>query len=413
MDKDKKQDIALMRYRAISPVITALGNEYASFEAFFRNVSEQGITDQDGILKYYSPGTIKQWYHAYKKGGFDALLPKDRSDRGNSRKLDEDLKEQIQTLRKNYPRMSAAAIHQHLQDNGSFCKGEISLSTVNRFVNKLITESDSDVYSDIRRYEREHVNEVWCGDTSAGPYIRTDDGKRHRVYMIALIDDASRFIVGIDVFFNDNFVNLMSVLKSAVLKYGHPEILNFDNGSSFKNRQMDLLAARIGTVIHFDRPYTPIQKAKIERWFRTLKDQWMAVLDMNEFHSLDELRGSLHTYVQTYNQRVHSSLNGKSPQDRYFSEPECFHRLSEDKIEKSFLLEIERRVSADSVISIDCVEYEVDCKFAKKRITLRYTPDMDNIYVIEDDGNLTPVKMLNKVENSKIKREKVYLSEDK
>ena len=64
--------------------------------------------------------------------------------------------------------------------------------------------------------------------------------------MIALIDDASRCIVGIDVFFNDNFVNLMSVMKSAVAKFGVPKLFNFDNGSSYKNKQMDLLAARIG-----------------------------------------------------------------------------------------------------------------------------------------------------------------------
>ena len=68
----------------------------------------------------------------------------------------------------------------------------------------------------MRRYERPHINEVWCGDSSAGPYLKTADGKKHRVYVIALIDDASRFILGADVFFNDTFVNLMSVMKSAV-----------------------------------------------------------------------------------------------------------------------------------------------------------------------------------------------------
>ena len=48
----------------------------------------------------------------------------------------------------------------------------------------------------MRRYERPHINEVWCGDSSAGPYLKTADGKKHRVYVIALIDDASRFILG-------------------------------------------------------------------------------------------------------------------------------------------------------------------------------------------------------------------------
>lgn len=109
--------------------------------------------------------------------------------------------------------------------------------------------------------------------------------------MIALINDSSHFILGADVFFNDTFVNLMSVIKSAVSKYGKPKVFNFDNGSAYKNRQMELLAARIGSAINYCRPYTPTQEEKIERWFRTLKDQWMVSLDMRDFHSLEELRG--------------------------------------------------------------------------------------------------------------------------
>ena len=187
-------------------------------------------------------------------------------------------------------------------------------------------------------------------------------------------------------------------------------MFNFDNGSAYKNKQMELLAARIGTTISYCHPYTPTQKAKIERWFRTMKDQWMASLDMRDFHTLDELRGSLHHFVLGYNQSIHSSLKGMSPQDRFFSEPELIKRLPEEQIENSFLLEIERRVSIDSVVTIDQVEYEVDYRFAKQRITLRYTPDMNEIYVVEADGTLSPIHLLNKHDNALVKRDKVRLT---
>ena len=305
--------------------------------------------------------------------------------------------------------MSAAAIYRQLQENGSIKSGDVSESTVNRYINLLALELKTTTNQDMRRYERPHINEVWCGDSSVGPYLKTPDGKKHKVYIIALIDDASRFIVGIDIFFNDNFVNLMSVIKSAVAKYGRPQMFNFDNGSSYKNKQMELLAARIGSVIHYDQPYTPTQKAKIERWFRTMKDQWMSSLDIRDFHSLDELRGNLLAYVQKYNQTVHSSLNGKSPQDRFFSEPNRIKRLSDEEIANSFLLEVERRVSSDSVIVIDHVEYEVDCRFAKQHIKLRYSPNLDDIFIVEADGTLTPIRLLNKTENAFVKREKIHL----
>lgn len=409
MDQEKKHDIALMRYSVISPVISGLQEKYSSLEAFYHDASSKGVISPDGTLKHFAPATIKRWYNNYKNGGFDALIPDGRVDEGKPRKLDFELQEQIKYLKQNYPRMSAAAIFRQLHDNGSIKNGDVSESTINRYVNQLDATLKTTTNPDMRRYERPHINEVWCGDSSVGPYLTTDDGKKHKVYIIALIDDASRFIVGIDVFFNDNFVNLMSVIRSAVAKFGRPQLFNFDNGSSYKNRQMELLAARIGSVIHYDQPYSPTQKAKIERWFRTMKDQWMSSLDMRDFHSLDELRGNLMAYVQKYNQSPHSSLKGMSPQDRYFSEPNLFHRLSDEQIEHDFLIEIERRVSADSVIVIDHVEYEVDYRFAKQRIKLRYSPDLNDIYIVETDGTLTPIRLLNKTENALVKRDKIHL----
>lgn len=409
MNQEKIQAIALMRYSAISPLITGLSEEFSSISAFCRAVSAKGIPCPDASIKHYSPATIAKWYDNYRKGGFDALLPTGRADLGRTRKLDDDLQEQIRYLKTSYPRMSASSIFRQLQDNGSILKGQVSESTVNRYMNQLSREMKTSSNQDMRRYERPHINEVWCGDSSVGPYLKTADGKKQRVYIIALIDDASRFITGIDLFFQDNFINLMSVIRSAVAKCGRPQMFNFDNGSSYKNKQMELLAARIGSVVHYDQPYTPTQKAKIERWFRTMKDQWLASLDIREFHSLDELRGNLMAYVQRYNRSPHSSLKGISPMDRFFSEPECIRRLSDEQVEKDFLLEIERRVSSDSVVVIDHVEYEVDYRFAKQRIHLRYSPDMKTIFIVEADGTLTPIRILNKHENAFVKREKIHL----
>lgn len=409
MKEESKQAVALMRYGAIAPLIAGLDEDYPSLNAFYEELSVKGIPGPDGKLRHYAPATIEKWYLAYKKHGFDALVPKARADAGMSRKLDDELQEQIRYLKQNYPRMSAAAIYRQLDANGSITHGQVSESTVCRFVNQIQAELRQTPNRDMRRYERPHINEVWCGDSSVGPKLTDADGKKHRVYIIALIDDASRFITGVDIFFNDNFVNLMSVMKSAVTKYGRPKVWNFDNGKSYRNRQMELLAARIGSTLSYCQPYTPTGKAKIERWFRTLKDQWMASLDMRDFHSLEELRGSLFSYVQRYNQSPHSSLHGKSPQDRFFSEPEQIRRLTAEQLETDFLLEIDRRVSADSVIVIDQTEYEVDYRFARQRIRLRYSPDMKDIFILGADGSLSPIRLLNKQENANVKREKVLL----
>ena len=59
---------------------------------------------------------------------------------------------------------------------------------------------------------------------------------------------------------------------------------------------------------------------------------------------------------------------------------------------------------------IDQTEYEVDYRFAKQRITLRYSPDLSEIYVVEADGSLSPIHLLNKQVNASVKRDKVRLT---
>ncbi|MCD6364816.1 MAG: DDE-type integrase/transposase/recombinase [Planctomycetes bacterium] len=410
MNDESRQKIALFRYSILAPLISGTYDNASSNKGFFRDAAKRTYTNPSGADTTLSTTTIERWYYSYQRDGFDGLIPKRRNDTGRSRKLDEDMMEQINYLKKEYPRIPATLIHQKLLSNGTIIKGTVSLSTINRYVNQLNYENRYTNNKDMRRYERPHINEVWCGDSSVGPYLMVD-GKKHKVWIIAMMDDASRMITGIDLFFNDNTVNVMSVLKSAVSKFGRPRRLNFDNGSSYKNKQITLLSARIGTTLNYNPPYTPTGKAKIERFFLTLKQQWMSQLNMNDFSTLDMLRSSLMTYIQLYNQREHSSLNGASPMDRFFSESEIIKRLSSEQIEKSFLLEIERRVSADNVIVVDGVEYEVHYRYSKLRITLRYSPDMETIFIVDKhSGELTPIRLLNKHENSKIKREKVQLT---
>ena len=409
MDYVKKQDVALLRYTAIAPVVTGLGDAYCSNNDYYREISEKGVTGPDGKVYHFHPDTLQRWYSAYKKQGFEALMPRDRRDAGKSRKIDADLLEQLTYFVEHYPRMPATEILRKLEENGSVTDGQVSLSTITRCVSNIRRSAGASPNRDMRRYERPHINEVWCGDSSVGPRLKGPDGRKQRVYIIALIDDASRFITGADLFYNDNFVNLMSVMRSAVAKYGRPKVWRFDNGRTYRNRQMDLLSARIGTTLSYCQPYTPQGKSKIERWFLTLKDHWYASLDLTEFRSLDELRGSFQEWVRKYNQTPHSSLQGKTPQERFFSEPEQIRRLPDQDLDRSFLLEADRRVSADSVIVIDHVEYEVDCRYAKQKLRIRYSPDMKEVYIVEQDGTLTPVRLLNKVENASVKREKFML----
>lgn len=411
MTLDQKQAIALFRYSVIAPLESGSFDPRKSKNDFFRDAAGKTYTDPDGNPKKVSFHTIKKWHRYYKRDGLDGLMPQSRCDEGESRALDSDRKDQIRYLLDKYPRITAAETYRRLLSNGSIDIGEVSLSTIERFVRLVRKEDPAPQGKEMHRYERAHINEVWYGDTCFGPYLSTPEGKR-RIYFMALIDDASRFIVAADVFFNDNYENLMYLIRSAVLKHGVPHLFSFDNGPSYRNLQMELLAARIGSSVHYCEPFTPTSKSKIERWFLTMRLQYLATLDMKQFDSIDALRKDFDAYVLRYNQTVHSSLNGMSPQERFFSEPEKIRRLSEFDAAHSFMMEIERRVSADGVVSIDRKEYEVHYRYAKQRIRIRYSPDFSETYIVEPSGELTSIDMrpLNKKDNSLIKREKVRLS---
>lgn len=410
MMQDMKQEIALFRYGILAPFITGTVEEGMSKKGFFKMASQRKYKYPDGKMVGVSMTTLARWHAAYAKGGLEGLVPKRRADCGKSRKLDDDAKSQIEYLRKEYPRIPATMIHQKLMDNGTLGHKELSLSTVTRYVSQLKTENGESANRDMRRYEREHINEAWYGDSSVAIYLNID-GKKKRTYVMALIDDHSRYIVGVDIFFSDTYLNLMGVLKSAVSRAGIPKVLSFDNGAAYKNKQMELLAARIGTSLNYCTPYTPTSKAKIERWFKTMKTSWMSQLRPSDFPSLEELRTSLLAYVDTYNKKPHSSLDGDTPENRFFSDSRRIRRLSPERIDQAFLLEQERRVSADSVIILNDTEYEVHYRYARHKITLRYAPDLSTVYLVDPvSGELSPLRLLNKHENSQVKREKVSLT---
>ena len=399
MDEILRNQIALFRYGIIAPLVTKGETTPQERGSFFRDAATKQYRHPDGRFVSVSVDSIYRYYRKYTSGGFDALKPSGRSDVGKTRKLNDDIISQIIYLHKEYPRLPCTLIYQKLLDNGTITKETVSLTTVTRYISN-IKKSEVLPGKEMLRYEVQHINEVWYGDSSVGPYLRYGN-KRIKTWVIALIDDASRMIVGIDIFTNDNYVNLLAVLRSAVIRYGKPKMLKFDNGASYRSHQMELLGARMGTTISYAPPRTPTGKAKIERWFRTMKDHWMASLNMNDYKNLDELRDSLFRYVQTYNQNPHSSLGMKTPQDRFYEESALIYRFDEDRISRTFLLEEERTVSSDNVIVVENKEYEVDYKFAGRKLLIRYSPDLSRIYSVDrQTGEMEEIHLLDKHKNS-------------
>ena len=400
MEKDNKRQIALFRYSVISPLITNPEN-YCSNNNFFEIAASKTYVDTYGRKRVISADTIERWYYKYKAKGFDGLIPQRRVDLGTSRKVSYEIYLKIEELINQYPRLRAMDIYREL------IKSEISpkmcsYDTVNRIYRKIKTKTLDEQTKERLRYECKFSNDVWCADSSVGPYLYIGN-ERIRLTIIAFIDDATRLITGCKIYDSDNTINLIATLKSAVGTYGKPKVLNMDNGRNYRSNQMSLIAARVGISLHYNPIKTPQSKAKIERFFRTLKEHWLAKINYHNFKSIEEYQTSLNDYIREYNNTIHSSLNGKTPVQRRNQDASIIKYLPEENIDRDFMLEIERKVSFDSVVLIDTKEFQVPYRYSSRKIKIRYSHDYSKAYVI-NGNNFEEIKLLNKIENSQIKR---------
>ncbi len=409
IDKEKNE-IALFRYGLIAPVVTNTYTEPSKMQ-YFRNVASNTYI-VNGKETIYTPSTIKKWYQSYNKYGYNGLLPKTRSDSQTSRKLSKDTTDMIIKIKQTYPHISGTLVYNKLVEIGYINPNDVSLGTVLKFIrdNKtLFNETDN---TDRRAFVMEHSNDCWQADTSHGPYL-TINGKKILTYLIAIIDDASRLIVGAKFFFNDNAVNLQEVMKSAVKKYGVPKKLFVDNGKTYKNEQLSIICASLGLVLIHARPYSGASKGKIERWFHTMKETWMRGLDWNSISSIDELNKLLNDFVYTYNQTNHSSLTNENndnitPNTRWFKDQEVIRKLDNNFIDIAFLHTAYPTIRSDAIAYIKGREFEVNMKYIGKKIVVKYDPvTLEDAWIYEDGKLTTKIYIVNKEDNSKIKRKNV------
>ena len=220
--------VAQFRFALIAPVIQDLFPD-ATKTAYYKRVTENPLKLPDGTTKEYDYKTVEKWVSQYRLGGIDALMPRERSDKGTSRALPDTAIEEIYRLKEAFPRLNATQIHQKLIAD-SFIPATVSVDAVQRFIkhNDLKSARNPNV-RDRKAFEEDMFGKMWQADTCYLPHI-TEDGQCRRVYCVMIIDDHSRLLVGGELFYNDNAANFQKVLKDAIATYGIPDKLYVDNG---------------------------------------------------------------------------------------------------------------------------------------------------------------------------------------
>ena len=408
MEKQKQElsnaaALAQFRLSIIAPVIHGLFPD-ASRNAYYNRITEKPLTLPDGSVFQYSPKTISKWVSLYQNGGIDALMPKERSDKGATRVLPDTAIEEIYRLKREFPRLNATQIHRQLVED-SFIPATVSVCAVQRFIRRHdLKSARNPSLRDRKAFEEDAFGKMWQADTCYLPYI-TEEGHRRRVYCIMVIDDHSRMLVGGGLFYNDNAYNFQKVLKQAVAAYGIPMKLYVDNGCSYSNEQLSLICGSIGTVLLHTKIRDGASKAKIERQFRTLKERWLYTLDLDSIHSLEQFNRMLADYIRTYNTTLHTGI-GSTPLERYRA---TCHGVripkSREWLDECFYNRVTRRVNRDATVSIDKVYYDVPMQFISSRVEIRFLPDDMSSAFILYDGAHYPIRRTDRNENCRTKRD--------
>ena len=400
-------ETAHFRFALIAPVIQGLFPD-PSAAAYYRRVTELPIARPDGTLFKYDPKTLEKWTNNYRHGGMDALLPQYRSDKGTTRVLDDVTIAEIYRLREKYPKINATMIHTMLVHDG-YIPATVSKRAVQRFIksNDLKSARNPNI-KDRKAFEEPELGCMWQCDTCYLPYI-TENGKSRRTYLIMIVDDHSRLIVGGQIFYNDNSYNFQKVLKHAIATYGIPDKLYLDNGSPYSNEQLTFICGSVGCL----ELHTPVRdgasKGKVERNFRTLKDRWLNALDTKQIRSLAEFNEELSSYIHQHNTTIHSAT-GESPLDRFLRTKDHVRvPKSSDWLDECFHNRVTRKVNNDSCVTIDGIYYDAPQQFIGAKVEIRYLPGhMDDAYILYE-GVHYPIPATDKLANSRTKRNNLPL----
>ena len=263
LDNEKREQIALKKFSLISPV---LNGQVDNQKEYFIEVTSKAIDMPHYGMRVYSPKTLTTWLSDYRHGGIEALKPGYRSDRGKSRKINSGLVDKIREKREQKPRINNSMLYDSLVKDGTISPHDISLSTFYRFLAAnpdLNAVKNPDEENEMKRFARQYINELWQTDVLYGFYLKVGRIKK-QTYLLALIDDASRYVPFSRWSTTQNFPAFRVVFKEAVLRKGIPSILYTDNGKIFRSTQMQMVCAQMGCSLVHAPPFQAYKKGYVK-----------------------------------------------------------------------------------------------------------------------------------------------------
>jgi transposase InsO family protein len=379
--EERRTEIALFRYTLILPLLREPSARVR--QQMRRNIAATVYDLPHSQRQRVSLTTLRRWEDRYRKGGFEALKPQPRADRGQPRAVSPETLDRAEALKREQPFRSARSIATILAKDNTQPIPEARLAprTLRRQLARrgattaqLLTEQRPKPY---RRFERAAFGDLWQGDAMHGPYVPDPAQPDHQrqVFLFAFLDDHTRLIPHAQFYWNEQLPRLEDCFKRAILRYGLPLAVYVDQGKVYTSKQFDTICASLGVQRILGTPYYPEGRGKIERFFQFLQADFLPELNRAEVTSLAQLNQSLLAWLEVvYHRKLHSEI-GQSPLERFRQQPQTTTRpVDPTRLRQAFLHRAHRQVTKTATISFQGNRYRVPDYLRGQTIELRYDP---------------------------------------
>lgn len=371
---DRARKIALWRYQLIrEPADPAYSTRQRG--RMVRELAEREHPGPFGTPVRVARATLDRWITAWRRGGFDALVP---SPRQATPRTPAEVLDMAAALKRENPDRTAAQVARILHKHLGWAPSE---STVLRHLNRLeLVGPPAAAVTVFGRFEADRPGQLWVGDALHGPVVAG-----RKTYLFGFLDDHSRLLVGHRFGYAEDTVRLAAALRPALASRGVPESIYVDNGSAFIDAWLLRACAKLGIKLVHSAPGRPQGRGKIERFFRRVREQFLVELSTPDSQSLVPDLVSLNrlftAWVETEYHRSTHSETGQTPLHRWQAgDPPRLPTPA--ALREAFLWEAARNVAKTATVSLHGNTYQVDGGLVGRRVELVFDPfDLTNIEV--------------------------------
>ena len=375
-EKDNRNEWAQFRFGVIAPLVCRRLDE-AERRQLKKDILNQTYVTPDGQEKPVADRTLREWISRYRLYGFDGLFRLKRSDSGVHTAISAEIINQAYVLRKEMPTRSIKGILAHFRARGVDVGG-VAKTTLNRHLNTLGAKKEKSTGGQkgvFQRWQKEHANDLWQADTSAGIWLPnpTNPKEFKQTRLISFIDDATRVCPHAEFYFDEQLPSLIDCFRKAMLKRGKPGILLADNAFIYHSKAMRLACAQLKIEPKFCKAYDPPGKGKVEKSYGYYKSSFYKEAEKAGLRSLDDLNKFWFAWLtREYHHAEHSELK-MTPIQRWKQDEDngFIKRVTAEDIRRALMLRETRSVHIRTgTIRLNNRSYQLSPEFAGRKVVV-------------------------------------------